>query len=59
MEKKYVVKDFDDQTYYCGAQHGWSTGVYFVEYFETLEDAKLFISQEQGRFQIEEVYFNL
>jgi len=28
MEKKYVVKDFEAQTYYCGESYGWSKEAY-------------------------------
>lgn len=56
MEKKFVVKDFEAQTYYCGEPYGWSEEAYLVEYFETFEDAENFIKREDGKFQIETVY---
>jgi hypothetical protein len=56
MEKKFVVKDFEAQTYYCGQPYGWSKVAYLVEYFETFEDAENFIKRENGKFQIEVLY---
>ena len=56
MEKKYVVKDFDAQTYYCGESYGWSKEAYLADYFDTIEDAERFIERENGKFQIELVY---
>ena len=56
MEKKYVVKDFEAQTYYCGEAYGWSKEAYLSDYFDTVEDAERFIDQENGKFQIELVY---
>ena len=53
MEKKYVVKDFEAQTYYC---YGWSKEAYLADYFDTVEDAERFIERENGKFQIELVY---
>jgi hypothetical protein len=60
MEKRYVVKDFETQTYYCGKYLGeiWSENSHLVEYFKTFEDAEEFIKLEKcGKFQIEVVYF--
>jgi hypothetical protein len=56
MEKKYVVKDFEAQTYYCGEAYGWSKEAYFADYFDSVEDAERFIDRENGKFQIELVY---
>lgn len=56
MEKKYIVKNFDSQEYYCGKIHGWAKQHYLVEYFDSIKDAKKFISGEKGRFQIELIY---
>ena len=56
MEKKYVVKDYEAQTYYCGEAYGWSEEAYFVEYFDSFSDAERFIKSESGKFQIETVY---
>lgn len=56
MEKKYIVKDFEAQTYYCGEVYGWSKEAYLVNYFDTVGDAKRFIEREIGMFQIELVY---
>ena len=56
MEKKYVVKDFEAQKYYCGELYGWSKEAYLAEYFKTFEDAEYFIECENGKFQIEVVY---
>ena len=56
MEKKYVVKDFEAQTYYCGEAYGWSKEAYLADYFDTVEDAERFIDRENGKFQIELVY---
>ncbi|MDY0388375.1 MAG: hypothetical protein RBT65_14895 [Methanolobus sp.] len=56
MEKKYVVKDFEAQTYYCGEDYGWSKEAYLADYFDTVEDAERFIERENGKFQIELVY---
>ena len=58
MEKKYVVKEFMEQTYYCGETFGWSAEEsYLADYFDTLEDAEDFIKKQNGQFQIETVYF--
>lgn len=57
MEKKFIIKDFEAQTYYCGDAYGWSKESYLVDYFETFEDAENFIKRENGKFQIEIVYF--
>jgi hypothetical protein len=56
MEKKYVVKDFEAQTYYCGEAYGWSKEAYLADYFDSVEDAERFIDRENGKFQIELVY---
>jgi hypothetical protein len=56
MEKKYVVKDFEAQAYYCGEADGWSKEAYLADYFDSVEDAKRFIDLENGKFQIELVY---
>lgn len=56
MEKKFVVKDFEAQTYYCSEPYGWSNETYLAEYFDTFEDAENFIKCEDGKFQIETVY---
>lgn len=57
MENKFIIKCFEDQTYYCGEDYGWSNEAYLAEYFETFEDAENFIKRENGKFQIETVYF--
>jgi hypothetical protein len=55
MEKRYVVKNFENGTYFQGWDFGWGND--FVKYyFETLEDAILCISREDGKFQIETIY---
>jgi hypothetical protein len=59
MEKKYVVKDFEAQTYYAGqygVKQNWEKEAYLAEYFDSVEDAERFISRENGKFQIELVY---
>ncbi len=56
MKKKYVVKDFEPQTYYCGDDYRWTKDVYFAHYFDSVDDAEGFIERENGRFQIEMVY---
>ena len=56
MEKKYVVKDFYAQSYYCGEVYGWSKEAYLADYFDSVEDAERFIGREYGKFQIELVY---
>lgn len=58
MEKKYVIKDFENQTYYGGEIYGWCNESYLVEFFETIEDAENFIKRESGKFQIETVYIS-
>ena len=57
MKKKYVVKCFEAQTYYCGENYGWSKDAFLAEYFYSIEDAENFIEREKGEFQIEVVYF--
>lgn len=56
MEKKYIVKDFEAQTYYCGEHYGYSKESYLAEYFDSFEDAENYIKRENGKFQIELVY---
>lgn len=56
MKNKYVVKDFEAQSYYCGEAYGWSKEAYLANYFDEIEDAKRFIDQQDGKFQIELVY---
>jgi hypothetical protein len=56
MDKKYVIIDFEAQTYYCGEAYGWSKEAYLVDYFETVEDAVNFIKKYSGKFKIEVVY---
>ena len=56
MEKKFVVKDFEVQTYYCVETYGWSKEAYLADYYETFEDAENFIKRKNGKFQIEAVY---
>jgi hypothetical protein len=55
MEKKFVIKNFENGTYFQGWDFGWGND--FVKYyFETLEDAILCISREDGKFVIETIY---
>ena len=56
MEKKYIVKDFEAQTYYCGESYGYSKEAYLSDYFDTIEDCENYIKRENGKFQIEVVY---
>jgi hypothetical protein len=56
MEKKFVVKNFEEQLYYSGDFYGWSKDAYLAYYFETFEDAEFFIKSQDGKFQIEVVY---
>ena len=57
MKKKYVVKDFETQTYYYGGgAYGWNKKASIADYFDTVEDAERFIERENGKFQIELVY---
>ena len=56
MEKKYIVKDFEAQTYYCGESYGYSKEAYLADYFDTIQDAENYIKRENGKFQIEAVY---
>ena len=56
MEKKFVIKDFEAQTYYCGETYVWSKEAYLADYYDTFEDAENFIRRENGKFQIEVVY---
>ncbi len=59
MEKKYIIKDFEAQTYFCGMWSGkttWEKESYLSEYFSSLDDAERFINRENGKFQIETVY---
>jgi hypothetical protein len=63
MEKKYAVKYFTSETYYCGIHLGWimydgeyKTDVGMVHFFDSIEDAENFIETENGTFQIEKIY---
>ena len=56
MEKKYVVKDFEAQTYYCGDAYGWSKESYLAQYFYSIDDAVMIIERENGKFQIQLIY---
>ena len=56
MQKKYVVKNFVSQEYYCGSILGWINGKGMSELFDSIEDADNFIERENGMFQIEVVY---
>ena len=56
MIKKYVVKNFKSQCYYCGEPYGWSNETYLAYVFSSVEEAEKFIEQEDGEFQIERVY---
>jgi len=56
MEKKYVIKDFETQRYYCGSPFGWLLESYQADYFDSVEDAERFLERENGKFQIELVY---
>lgn len=56
MGNKYVVKDFEAQTYYAGEWGGeqrWEKEAYQAEYFDSIEDAERFIDRENGNFKIE------
>jgi hypothetical protein len=55
MENRFVVKDFEVGTYYQGWDFGWASS-HSAYIFETLEDAKDFISRQDGKFQIETIY---
>ena len=60
MEKKFVVKDFQKQTYFQGWDFGWegrNEGDYATpHWFDSLEDTELFISRQDGQFVIETIY---
>lgn len=57
MRKKYVVKDFQSQSYYCGEQLGWSNDQpYLADFFKSVDDAEDFITTQTGKFTIETVY---
>lgn len=56
MEKKFVVKEFESQIYYCGEDYEWSAVIYLAHYFDKFADAENFIKRENGKFQIETVY---
>ena len=56
MEKKYVVKNFETQQYYCGQNYGWSKDAFFADHFYSTEDAENCIQRENGKFQIEVIY---
>jgi hypothetical protein len=56
MEKKYVIKDFESQGYYCGIVYGFCNDYYLADYFDTIEDAERVIEKLNGSFQIELVY---
>lgn len=51
--KKYVVKDFETQSYITCFEQGFG---YNTRKFDTAENAEAFISEIQGVFQIELVY---
>lgn len=56
MVKKYVVKDFEHQTYYAGENYGFAKEPYWAYYFDSVEDAEKFIGGLDGFYQIELVY---
>lgn len=56
MENKYIVKDFKTQLYYCGKDYGWCNESWASEYFNTFEDAKLFVLSQEGKFVIEMIF---
>lgn len=55
MEKKYVVKDFLTNEYYCGI-NVWDKDPYISEFFDDIEEAEKFISFKEGFFLIETIY---
>jgi hypothetical protein len=55
MERKFVVKNFENGLYYQGWDFGWSLA-HSAYLFETLEDAKDFIGRLVGKFQIETIH---
>jgi hypothetical protein len=56
MEKKFIVKDFYNKTYWCGTGNGWLKHDYMSEIFNSIEDAEQFISLNIGKYQIETFY---
>ena len=59
MEKKYCIKDLDEQLYWCGSFHGWAKEGWIVELYDTLLECEQYIEHNlNGRYQIEIVYVN-
>lgn len=60
MYKKFIVKDFMDQLYYHGKNYGWGKESFLADYFDTIDDALIFIESFSksfgGKYQIETVY---
>lgn len=57
MKKQYTVKHLDTQKYYGGKEIGWLNGEpRHAHLFDFKEDAKEFISNQDGKFTIETVY---
>ena len=56
MEKKYVVKNFENGTYLQQDREGWGEEFTMCE-FDSLEEAENMIDiQPYGKFQIETIY---
>ena len=53
---KYIVKDFSTKNYYCGKDIGWSSNDWMADHFDSLKEAKNFIKQIDGFYQIESIY---
>jgi hypothetical protein len=59
MEKKYVVRDFGTQVYWCGEQLWWSDEhPHLVHLFNSMDEAESFVSKQSGMSVIETVYRN-
>ena len=56
MEKKYVVKNFENGTYFQQDREGWGEEFTMCE-FDSLEEAENMIDlQPYGKFVIETIY---
>jgi len=53
---KYIIKDVKEGLYY-GGEFGWWSMVTMAETFDTKQDAKRFVcNEDDGWYKIEEVY---
>lgn len=58
MEKKYIVKEFGTNKYYCGEDYGWREETFLAEMFDSRKKIEALIIKEEGTYEIIKLYIS-